>query len=112
MNDFRVPIMREVDDIADSSDPDHIRGAKYANLLFGTDYGKGDVVDLLYVERVRPEFCTRIESERPALADDPLYIAFKRNPGVICVGKDDNAGDLLPDEFELFDEQPPKVVDR
>jgi hypothetical protein len=105
-NPYRVPIQREVGDDPDDSDPDHIRGAKYANLLFGTDYGQGDVVEVIYLDRVHPEFCARIERSRPAITDDPLYIVFKRDPDVICV---DDA-DLLPPEFDRDRAKSPEVT--
>lgn len=103
-----VPIQREVDASADDSDPDHIRGAKYANLLLGTDYGKGDVVQVVYLERVHPDFFEGIDPSEFNEGEQALYTAFRRDHGVVCV--DDT--DLLPEEFEPHDEQPPKVVDR
>lgn len=109
MNDFRVPILREVGDEADESDPDHIRGAKYANLLLGTDYGRGDVVEMFYIDRVRDRFFQRVESERPGLSDKPLYRQFKRGvslSGPICV--DDT--DLLPDEFDVISPEMKETV--
>lgn len=99
MNQYRVPILREVDSNVNESDPDHIRGVKNANLLLGTDYGKGDVVEVVFLDRVGDEFFQRVESE-PDIADDPLYRQFKRDlprgEAVVCI--DDT--DLLPEEFD------------
>ena len=99
MNSFRVPILREVDGSTSESDPDHIRGAKYANLLFGTDYGKGSVVEVVFLDTIRSPFFERFEAERPSATNSPLYRQFKQEvsmgEGVICV---DNTN-LLPPEF-------------
>ena len=98
-NPYRVPIQREVDDTRDESDPDHIRGARYANLLFGTDYGAGDAVEVVYLDRIGDGFFQRAERRQPELADSALYRHFKRDlsegEAVVCV---DNT-DLLPPEF-------------
>jgi hypothetical protein len=99
-NPYRLPIRREVGDGRDESDPDHIRGAKYANLLFGTDYGQGDVVEMVYLDRIGDGFFQRTERSRPAITDDPRYRHFKRDlskgTAVVCV---DDTG-LLPPEFD------------
>ncbi|WP_152042210.1 DNA-directed DNA polymerase [Salinigranum salinum] len=77
------------------TDTAHVRGAKYANLLLGTNFGRGSKPKHLYLEKVHPDFWQRIESERPAITDDPLYIAFKRDPDVICF----EYADQVPEEF-------------
>lgn len=101
MNSYVVPIKREVDDAANPSDADHIRGAKYANLLFGTDYGEGDAVEMFYLDRVDDRFFRRVERKLPDPSNDPLYRQFKRDVsagrGIVCVAGDDI--DLLPPEF-------------
>ena len=111
-NPYRLPIQREVADEPDESDPDHIRGAKYANLLFGTDYDEGDVVEMVYLDRIGDGFFQRMERSRPALADDPRYRQFKRDlsagRAAVCV-KDT---DLLPPEFDRDPEKSPEVAGR
>lgn len=98
-NRYRVPIQREIGEVANESDPDHIRGAKYANLLFGTDYGRGDTVEMVYLDRIDDGFFQRVGRRQPALVDDALYRSFKRDlsagRGVVSV---DDTG-LLPPEF-------------
>jgi len=99
-----MPIMRPLDDY--DPDPDHVRGAKYANLLLEAALGEGDVVHLIYLERVEPKFFERIEAERDLDTDrDPLYGEFKRDPDVISVPNIE----ALPNEFEPR-EAPPGVT--
>jgi len=86
-------------------DPDHVRGAKYANLFLDFDLGKGDVVHLVYLAGVDSAFFERIEAERDLDADrDPLYGEFKDEPELISVP----TIDVLPEEFEPR-EAPPGV---
>jgi len=93
-HDVRVPIMRQLHEY--DPDPDHVRGAKYANLLLGTDFEQGDVVRVVYLDHVEPAFFDQVEQEQGLDAQrDPLYAEFKRNPDVICVA---DLGDL-PAEF-------------
>lgn len=93
-DEVRVPIMRQLNEY--DPDPDHVRGAKYANLLLGTAFEKGDVVCVVYLNRVEPSFFDQVEQERGLDAQhDPLYAEFKRDPDVICVA---DIGDL-PAEF-------------
>ena len=111
MNSYVVPIKREVDGTANPSDADHIRGVKYANLLFGTDYGEGDAVEMFYLDRIDDRFFQRFESERPGLADGALYRQFKRDlsagQGIVALA----AGDLnrLPSEFSRDPARSPEV---
>jgi len=77
------------------TDTAHVRGAKYANLLLGTNFGRGSKPKHLYLEKVHPDFWERIESDHPEVADDPLYIEFKRDPDVICF----EYADQVPEEF-------------
>jgi hypothetical protein len=72
-----------------------VRGAKYANLLLGTNFGRGSKPKHLYLEKVHPDFWQRIESDHPETADDPLYLEFKRDPDVICF----EYADQVPEEF-------------
>jgi DNA polymerase elongation subunit (family B) len=75
----------------------HIRGAKYANAVLGTNFARGSKPKRLYLERVEPEFFERKESANPDVVDDEMYREFKRNPGVICF----EFGDQIPPEFEI-----------
>ncbi|MGM0399052.1 MAG: DNA-directed DNA polymerase [Halobacteriota archaeon] len=79
------------------TDTAHVRGAKYANMLLGTNFQRGSKPKRLYLEKVHPEYFRRLESERPDLAEDPLYLDFKRDPDVICY----EFADQIPDEFEV-----------
>jgi hypothetical protein len=92
---IRVPIKRQLDEYSPA--PDHVRGAKYANLLLDEDIGKGDVVDAIPLDRVHPEFFERAEAELGLDPEvDPLYAEFKRDPDIICLTDRDD----LPEEFE------------
>jgi DNA polymerase I/DNA polymerase-2 len=79
------------------TDTAHVRGAKYANLLLGTNFQRGSKPKRLYIRKVHPEFWQRIEEERPEIADDHLYLEFKRTPDVICY----EYADQVPDAFEV-----------
>jgi DNA polymerase I len=80
------------------TDTAQVRGAKYANLLFGTNFASGSKPKRLYLEKVHPAFFREIEAER-ALdpAEDARYGEFKRDPDVICFEFDDQ----VPDAFEV-----------
>ena len=63
----------------------HVRGAKYANLLLGTNFGKDSQPKRVYLRDVDWEWFEDIEAERgldPQQND--LYADFKREPDVIC----------------------------
>jgi DNA polymerase I len=75
----------------------HIRGAKYANAVLGTNFARGSKPKRLYLKRVNSEFFERKETENPDIVDDDMYREFKRNPGVICF----EFGDQIPPEFEI-----------
>ena len=80
------------------TDTAQVRGAKYANLLLGTNFGRGSKPKRLYVEKVHPDFWQRMESEHGLdPQSDPLYGEFKRDPDVICF----EYADQVPDEFEV-----------
>ncbi len=76
----------------------HVRGAKYANAMLGTNFARGSKPKRLYLDRVHPDFFTRVESEG-RLSDDEqdLYTEFKREQDVICI----EYADQLPDEFSV-----------
>ncbi|WP_224447415.1 DNA-directed DNA polymerase [Haloprofundus salilacus] len=80
------------------TDTAQVRGAKYANLLLGTNFQRGSKPKRLYLKKVHPSFFRRMEEERGFDArTDPLYGEFKRNPDVICF----EYADQVPDEFEV-----------
>jgi DNA polymerase I len=84
----------------DSYDTDtaHVRGAKYANLLLGTNFQRGSKPKRLYLEKVHPSFFERMEAERGLdPRSDPLYGEFKRDPDVICF----EYADEVPEEFAV-----------
>jgi len=75
-----------------------VRGAKYANLMLGTNFGSGSKPKRLYVEKVHPDFWERMEEEKGLDPQrDGLYGEFKRDPDVICF----EYADQVPDEFEV-----------
>ncbi|MWV66061.1 hypothetical protein GRS48_14710 [Halorubrum sp. JWXQ-INN 858] len=75
-----------------------VRGAQYANLLFGTNFGNGSKPKRLYLKKVHPDFWRRMESEEGLDPQrDLLYGEFKRDPDVICF----EYADQVPPEFEV-----------
>ncbi|OYR71924.1 DNA-directed DNA polymerase [Halorubrum ezzemoulense] len=75
-----------------------VRGAKYANRMLGTNFGSGSKPKRLYIEKVHPDFWTRMEEEEGLDPQrDPLYGEFKRDPDVICF----EYADQVPEEFEV-----------
>jgi DNA polymerase elongation subunit (family B) len=80
------------------TDTAQVRGAKYANLLLGTNFQRGSKPKRLYLEKVHPEFFRRLEAEEGFDPQtDDLYAAFKRDPDVVCF----EYADQIPDEFEI-----------
>jgi DNA polymerase elongation subunit (family B) len=85
------------------TDTAQVRGAKYANLLLGTNFGRGSKPKRLYLEKhgLHPDYVERIGAERPEITDDPLFEAFKRDvstgDGVICY----EFADQVPAEFAV-----------
>ncbi|WP_255192025.1 DNA-directed DNA polymerase [Natronobeatus ordinarius] len=80
------------------TDTAQVRGAKYANLLLGTNFDRGSKPKRLYLKRVDPAFFRRMENEEGHNPQrDPLYGAFKRDPDVICFEYDDQ----IPEAFEV-----------
>ncbi|CCQ35890.1 DNA-directed DNA polymerase B (intein-containing) [Natronomonas moolapensis 8.8.11] len=84
------------------TDTAQVRGAKYANLLFGTNFASGSKPKRLYLEKVHPSFFRAIEEEKrldPSV--DQLYGEFKREAesgeAVICFEFDDQ----VPEAFEV-----------
>ncbi len=80
------------------TDTAHVRGAKYANTVLGTNFARGSKPKRYYLKGVHPRFFREIEeSEGLDPRRDSLYGEFKRNPDVICV----EYAEELPDEFEV-----------
>ncbi|QCC52485.1 DNA polymerase domain-containing protein [Halapricum salinum] len=80
------------------TDTAQVRGAKYANLLLGTNFQRGSKPKRLYLQKVHPEFFRRVEREMGLdPAEDVLYGEFKRDPDVICFEYDEQ----IPEEFEV-----------
>jgi len=80
------------------TDTAQVRGAKYANLLLGTNFQRGSKPRRLYLEKVHPDFFERVEDELGLdPAEDPLYGEFKRDPDVICFEYEDQ----IPGEFAV-----------
>ncbi|MFC6756083.1 MULTISPECIES: DNA-directed DNA polymerase [Haloarcula] len=80
------------------TDTAQVRGAKYANLLLGTNFKSGSKPKRLYLDRVHADFWDRVEAEEDLDASrDPLYGEFRRDPDVICF----EYADQIPEEFEV-----------
>ena len=88
------------------TDTAHVRGAKYANQLLGTNFGRGSKPKRYYLSGVHPSFFRTIEADRDLdPRRDPIYGEFKRDPDVICV----EFAEDIPDAFEIDYE---KMLDR
>ena len=88
------------------TDTAHVRGAKYANTVLGTNFKRGSKPKRYYLKGVHPRFFRTVEEELGLdPRRDPIYGEFKRNPDVICV----EYAEELPDEFEIDYE---KMLDR
>ncbi|WP_254537692.1 DNA-directed DNA polymerase [Halomarina litorea] len=80
------------------TDTAHIRGAKYANLMLGTNFQRGSKPKRLYLKSVHNDFYERIEAELDIDArSDPVYREFRTKEDVICI----EFADQLPEEFEV-----------
>ncbi|WP_455448569.1 DNA-directed DNA polymerase [Natrinema thermotolerans] len=83
------------------TDTAQVRGAKYSNLLLGTNFQRGSKPKRLYLERVDPSFFERLEAEEGFDArTDPLYGAFKRDPDVICFEYEDQIPEAFAVDYE------------
>ena len=80
------------------TDTAHVRGAKYANTLLGTNFNRGSKPKRYYLKGVHPQYFREIET-RDGLDPrrDPVYGAFKTDPDVICV----EFAHQIPDTFEI-----------
>ncbi len=79
------------------TDTAQVRGAKYANLLLGTNFTRGSKPKRLYLKKVHPKFFRRMEEHEFDPQRDLLYGEFKRDADVICF----EYPDQLPEEFEV-----------
>jgi len=80
------------------TDTAQVRGAKYANLLLGTNFDRGSKPKRLYLAKVHPDFWDRVENERGIDTNtSDLYREFRRDPDVICY----EYADQIPAEFEV-----------
>ncbi|MFC4449533.1 DNA-directed DNA polymerase [Halorussus aquaticus] len=102
LDDVGIPggIGKRLDDY--DTDTAQVRGAKYANLMLGTNFQRGSKPKRLYLEGVHPDFWQRMESEGgfdPSgnSRKDRLYREFKKDPDVICF----EFADQVPPEFEV-----------
>ncbi|WP_181693315.1 DNA polymerase domain-containing protein [Natronomonas sp. LN261] len=87
------------------TDTAQVRGAKYANLLFGTNFSSGSKPKRLYIEKVHPSFFREVEAEKdldPSV--DQLYGEFKREAEsgetVICFEFEDQVPDAFNVDYE------------
>ncbi|WP_353633462.1 DNA-directed DNA polymerase [Halobacterium sp. NMX12-1] len=79
------------------TDTAQVRGAKYANLLLGTNFQRGSKPKRVYLRKVHPDFFRELEAENPDIRDDPLYVEFKTDHDVICY----EYADQIPESFEI-----------
>ena len=80
------------------TDTAQVRGAKYANLLLGTNFQRGSKPKRLYLDRVHADFFEHVEAEeRLDPSEDMLYGEFRQDPDVICF----EYADQIPEEFEI-----------
>ena len=96
----RVAIPGGIGKRLDNYDTDtaQVRGAKYANLLLGTNFQRGSKPKRLYLKKVHPDFFEHVESEMGLdPAENSLYGEFKRDPDVICFEYDEQ----IPEEFRV-----------
>lgn len=88
------------------TDTAHVRGAKYANTMLGTNFVRGSKPKRLYLKRVHPDFFERMEAENGlSVGTSEIYTEFKREQDVICF----EFADQVPEEFEIDRE---KMLDR
>jgi len=90
------------------TDTAQVRGAKYANAMLGTNFGRGSKPKRIYLRKVHPDFFRRMEDEEGFDPQrDPLYAEFKANQDVICF----EYADQVPEEFEVdWDEMLEKTL--
>ena len=79
------------------TDTAQVRGAKYANLLLGTNFQRGSKPKRLYLDRVHPDFFEQVESDGFDAQEEALYTEFRRDHDVICF----EYADQVPAEFDV-----------
>ncbi|MDL0120600.1 DNA-directed DNA polymerase [Halobacterium salinarum] len=78
------------------TDTAQVRGAKYANLLLGTNFDRGSKPKRLYLAKVHPDFWGHVEDEQGIdTSTSDRYREFRRDPDVICY----EYADQIPDTF-------------
>jgi DNA polymerase I len=100
LDDIGIPggIGKKLD--AYETDTAQVRGAKYANLLLGTNFGRGSKPKRLYLEKngVHPDYFETIDDD---VREHPLYDQFRQDvsagDGVICF----EYADQVPEEFQV-----------
>ncbi|ODR79712.1 DNA polymerase elongation subunit [Haladaptatus sp. W1] len=98
LNEVAIPggIGKRLDNY--DTDTAQVRGAKYANLLLGTNFQRGSKPKRLYLKKVHPAYFETIEREKELDArPDTLYGEFKHEQDVICF----EYADQIPEEFEV-----------
>jgi DNA polymerase I len=102
LDDVGIPggIGKRLDDY--DTDTAQVRGAKYANLMLGTNFQRGSKPKRLYLDGVHPDFWQRMETEEGVDPSgnskaDRRYREFKKDPDVICF----EFADQVPEEFEV-----------
>ncbi|WP_435335493.1 DNA-directed DNA polymerase [Haloarchaeobius sp. TZWWS8] len=98
LDDIAIPggIGKRLDDY--DTDTAHVRGAKYANLLLGTNFDRGSKPKRLYLKKVHPSYFEELESSGEFDArQDHRYGEFKREQDVICFEYEDQ----IPEAFEV-----------
>jgi len=79
------------------ADRAQVRGAKYANLLLGTNFQRGSKPKRIYLDRVHSDFFQSFDDSDLTAEESDLYEEFRRKQDVICF----EYADQLPEEFEI-----------
>ncbi|WP_273838416.1 DNA-directed DNA polymerase [Halococcus sp. PRR34] len=97
LDEIGIPggIGKRLDDY--DTDTAQVRGAKYANLLLGTNFQRGSKPKRLYLDRIHPDFFEDVDESTFSPEEQALYTEFRRTPDVICFEYEDQ----IPDEFEV-----------
>jgi DNA polymerase I len=87
----------------------HVRGAKYANTVLDTNFGKGSKPKRLYLSRIESSFFSRIEQQEGITPqENEVYREFKRDPDVIGFVRESQ----IPNEFEIdYEKMYDKTID-
>lgn len=95
LDDIGIPggIGQKLDEY--DNDTAHVRGAKYANLLLGTNFTNGSKPKRVYLEKVHPDFFNENEITPESADEQTLLKNFKSNPDVICYTFESQ----VPEEF-------------